>query len=1742
MAKKYCLLILFCTMSSSVAIRAQTLIEGFSANNVSGGWDLPVGTSFSKTGEQLYLWEKGGRVFVCNWNSSMNMYEKQTTPVIDISPEVGNWRDMGLLGFALDPQFDQNGFIYLMYCVDRHHLIYYGTPQYNENINDYLSATIGRITRYTTNVNSIGQRVADPASRKILLGETKETGIPILYESHGVGTLAFAMDGTLLASAGDGSSYASIDTGSDPDTYYAQALIDKIIRENENVGSFRSQMLNSHSGKLLRIDPATGNGVPSNPFYDPQQPRSAKSRVWAMGFRNPFRFSIRPNSGSVDPGLGDIGELFISDVGFNSFEEITVIRSPGTNCGWPLYEGLVYDLDYGNRSVENKDEPNPLYGSGSCTKPYFTFRQLLRQANPQENTAVYNPCNPSQVIVSQNNSRFLHRPPLLDWQHGYDVARTGIFSGDTFLAATIGTQESQVSGQPFRGNAASASLWYTGNMFPSTYKNTLFISDFGANWIKNVHLEYLEKPKQVENFAFDFNGIVHMAENPMDGSIYCVDIGAQMIKRISFVSNRPPVARISVDKNFGPSPVNISFSAADSYDPEALPLQFEWDFGDGSLRSSEPSPIHTFTARNGLPKKYTVKLKVTDNQSEVAFDSIIISVNNTPPQVSIISPERNWFYKVGADTTLSLRAEVSDLEHTESMLSYRWQTILRHNNHEHPDPVDTSKSTSSVISRIGCNGETFHWFIKLSVTDGHGLTSYDSVKLYPGCATQPPVLTTQPQSRVLCDGEDVLFESGTSDYFILPVQWQVSRDSGMSWTSIPGATAPSLRIKAKLSDNGARYRALWSNNKGSSYSNTAVIKVNSIPPVPAGADTLKFCFAARIADMQMEGMSLKWYSSNKGGEPLPSSSYLADGTFYYASQILNGCESKERLRVLVSVNDAVHPSIVLNGERSVGAPSSYRWTLINGPNVPVIDSPNSSKTTVRGLVEGYYRFRLSLNEGASESDVLALVNVFDTTLQARAGFDRSIILPENSIQLDGSASTGAIDSIQWRDLATGTSTNFSSPDSVATLVSILTAGDHPFELTIRDSLGNSSKDTVLVRVLPASTDGETPVVVAVDTSYGSQATTSCQLSGLPTGSMLVLTIANSNPASSVFNPSQTLQPDPQNLYNDGNSIELGMKFRSAEDGYIAGVRFFKAVGNTGIHIGELYTADGIRLAQATFLNETTSGWQQVNFGKPVRIQKNTTYIVAYFSTQGYYSAVPDFFNTSVIESPLTALASGIDGANGLYSYTNTPSFPASSYGKANYWVDAVFISAEPVIQSEPALSWVKRAAADGIAGSGNAAVYTALFPRGGNVSVTASWGKGPVSSSLYGIIGYDNTLSGNSADTSALSSVNISLPSSRTNSLLIGVASDHNAVAADSRQYMTGNVETGFHFIPGSYTGYHFTKQAAQIDSYTLGLTKPTGMSAGIAALEVKGLIRLPVIADAGTNQRRSLSIAPSGETMQSFCDTAMVQDLVVKGNEVKWHLSDTGGMILGPGISLVDSNYYYASQVVNGCSSSQRLKVLALVTPSPLKPTVEVKDNCDSSLTFSVIPYGKYTWSTGDTGVSVKVATSDTFYVFRTENGCAGDTAFIRSQPVLLRLEADVTKPLCPGDSGYVKLVARGGAGSYVFNGPTSGYFASGTYIFSVKDTNNCTRQIEVVIEVERSYWTGTVDNDWHNAANWSSGQVPSGRTHVIIPLTARQCVVSRQDAEAASIQTVQGGTIRVDNGMKVLVAGKCVDLPMVY
>jgi len=146
---------------------------------------------------------------------------------------------------------------------------------------------------------------------------------------------------------------------------------------------------------------------------------------------------------------------------------------------------------------------------------------------------------------------------------------------------------------------------------------------------------------------------------------------------------------------------------------------------------------------------------------------------------------------------------------------------------------------------------------------------------------------------------------------------------------------------------------------------------------------------------------------------------------------------------------------------------------------------------------------------------------------------------------------------------------------------------------------------------------------------------------------------------------------------DKNAVELGLRFRADSDGAVSGVRFYKATGSTGTHVGHLWTNSGTLLGSVTFANETTSGWQVASFTSPIAVTANTTYVVSYYAPAGVYAVDAGTFASSGVDTPpLHALANGVSGANGVYRY-GASAFPTSFYQSSNYWVDVVYQPSGP---------------------------------------------------------------------------------------------------------------------------------------------------------------------------------------------------------------------------------------------------------------------------------------------------------------------------------------------------------------------------------------------------------------------------------------------------------------------------------
>jgi glucose/arabinose dehydrogenase len=239
-----------------------------------------------------FLPDGANRILIAEKSGLLKLFANDVIyarPVLDLRDEVNEFVDRGLVGLAVDPNYTQNGHIYLAYVYD--------APGQAKDVEDPRQ---GRIVRYTMERTPTGWgNAARKNSAFIVLDDfVSDT------QNHAVGTLRFASDETLFASFGDG----------------ALSAVPSDL-------SLRAQSLENVQGKILRLS-KDGSGVRSNPFYDAKNPRSARSRIWAYGFRNPFRFGLQP--GTNVP--------YVGDVGWNTYETLSRAEA-GANFGWPCFEG-----------------------------------------------------------------------------------------------------------------------------------------------------------------------------------------------------------------------------------------------------------------------------------------------------------------------------------------------------------------------------------------------------------------------------------------------------------------------------------------------------------------------------------------------------------------------------------------------------------------------------------------------------------------------------------------------------------------------------------------------------------------------------------------------------------------------------------------------------------------------------------------------------------------------------------------------------------------------------------------------------------------------------------------------------------------------------------------------------------------------------------------------------------------------------------------------------------------------------------------------------------------------------------------------------------------------------------------------------------------------------------------------------------------------------------------------------------
>ena len=747
---------LFFFLFSFVGVFAQ-LPADFYDQKLALDFEDPMGLTFDQEGT-MYIWTKAGKVFVGDLDGNI-----QSEPMIDISEEVSNWDDHGLIGMALDPYFSINGKFYLLYTVDLHYYEKFGTPGYHPDTTITKQPTFGRLVSYNLDSKQ-SPKIANLDTKKILIGESIEDGIPLMSPFHGLGTVLVADDGTLILTVGNSST--GIDIGNDPeDEMITKALAMGLIAKDEDIGSYRSQYLGSYGGKVLRVDASTGDGLESNPFYNSNNPRSSESRIWAYGLRNAFKINIIPNTGSHSADDGQPGIIIGCDVGDGAWEEINLIKEGGQNFGWPISEGYYWNWAFNQQPVPNNQKaPNPLYQTGGCDQEYFSFRDLVQWPNINKMPQFTNPCSSSTLIETSVPTRVISLPAI-SWSHQKwnSPTRALVETTDNKGNLTGRTlEEANIPGGNFDGYASIAGVFYDHEAFPEPYRGKFFSADF-SGWIKVFEFNEANEIISVSPFHDDVKNIIHLATNPIDGSLYYIST-TRGIHKITYGGGIPPNPIIEASSFFGPSPLKVNFDGSKSEELFAPIVKYSWDFGDGT-KSNEIKPQHEFISDNNQVTSYTVALTVTDSLGQEKSTETIISLNNTPPQVEINSIEEGDKYPIDKGPLIRLAASIEDQEHDLTELDYQWKVFFHHNEHFHPEPIFRQPSGYTILSPVGCDIEEYWYRIELQVTDPGGLKTMDSKLIYPDCE---PTFTSIALGAIGTENQiDLTWEADNSSEVIL---------------------------------------------------------------------------------------------------------------------------------------------------------------------------------------------------------------------------------------------------------------------------------------------------------------------------------------------------------------------------------------------------------------------------------------------------------------------------------------------------------------------------------------------------------------------------------------------------------------------------------------------------------------------------------------------------------------------------------------------------------------------------------------------------------------------------------------------------------------------------------------------------------------------------------------------------------------------------------------------------------------
>ena len=819
-----------------------------------------------------------GRVFVAEKRGTIQMYNGlgDTTPtqVADLRTEVYNFWDRGLLGLEVDPAFPTRPYLYVAYSFDGPiggTAPRWGTPGADS---DPCPNPPG--------ATSDGCVTSGKLARLALAGATT-TKTDLVhdwceqYPSHSVGDVVFGADGALYASGGDGASFEFVDYGQDGSPVNPcgdpGAVGGAMSPPGAEGGALRSQDLRTGadptglSGTVIRVSPDTGAAMPDNPAAGAADPNTR--RIIASGLRNPFRMTDRPGT----------NELWLGDVGWNSWEEINRIPNPTgavPNFGWPCYEGDDRQAGYDAANLKICED---LYTQGTAdTKPYFRYRH-------------------GQALNASDNCNV--------------------------------TRGSSVAGISFE--------FYAGGPYPAEYDGALFIADYSRSciWVMTKGTDGLPDRLKVKPFVSGASGPVDLELSPA-GELHYVDLNGGTVRRITYGGTMPttcPAGQYKAEY-FGNKTLT---GAPASIVCEAAPLDHDWGGGapagvgpdnfsarwtgsfdfasagtytfsatsddgirvwvDGTLLIDQwrDQAATTFTASRSLSAgTHDVKVEWYEaGWAAVAKVSWVAGAPNAPPQPQISTPAAGTTWQVGE--TISFSGSATDPEQGQLPASaLRWEMVLQHCPSEcHAHPMQTWTGVASASVAAPDHEHPSHLELRLTATDANGATATVSRRLDPKTASV--TLASEPTGMKLVIGSQEVTAPSTRTVIL-------GSTSSISAPS-PQTLAGTSHTFTGWSDGGGQTHTIVATSPAATYTATYA---PASTPVTCGGQYRAEYFANRTLSgapattaCEPAPLDRRWGSGGPAGVGHNNFSARWTGTFDFAGTTTFTGQSDDGMRVWV---------------------------------------------------------------------------------------------------------------------------------------------------------------------------------------------------------------------------------------------------------------------------------------------------------------------------------------------------------------------------------------------------------------------------------------------------------------------------------------------------------------------------------------------------------------------------------------------------------------------------------------------------------------------------------------------------------------------------------------------------------------------------------------------------------------------------------------------------------------------------